>query len=89
MSTQRCTQYVSPAGATPERITNRSHVSIACNPSMNDGKMAEIMNTIRTTDMWNMNPTASRPGPSFCKEDDAVDVLGTDEAEIFIIDPVM
>lgn len=38
-----------------------------------------------TKDIWNVNSIASRPGPSFCRKEDAVHVLLTDEDDNFLM----
>lgn len=65
MTTRNRNQDVSPVGSGHERITRRSQVSVAEIPSMTDQEMAARMVSICATDIWNLNPTALRPGPLF------------------------
>lgn len=56
---------------------------------MNYQDIEERMVTICTTDLWNVNPIISRPAPSFCKEDDYVDVQVTAGDNKFLMDQTM
>lgn len=64
-----------------ERIIRRSKASAVGISRMTNLKMAARMRAIRTTNIWNVDPTISNREPSSCKEEDAVDLLATDEAK--------
>lgn len=48
--------------------------------------MAARVGAIRSTDIRNVEPTMSTPGPSSCKEEVAVDIPGGDEDDEFLLE---
>lgn len=53
---------------------------------MTNQEMAAKLAAFCTTHTWNENPVTSKPEPSSRKEENAVDVLATDEDDDFLMD---
>lgn len=85
--TARCrNRNVSPIRSRPECNRRRLQVFTAWSSLTTDRELTKKMVTTRTKDVWNVNPIAFRPGPSSCKEENAVGVPETNVDDEFLMD---
>lgn len=86
MTSKSRNQDISPTRSDPERIVRRCKTFAIVSSPMTNREMPTRIVAIRVTNIWNVDPTILRPGPSSYKEADAVDMLVSYEHHDFLME---